>query len=113
MEKDPEKHEKETVQIGQTKQLLFMLTPRRTCHQDATHSNFKDDHKNNPLPGQQGKQAHTSRPPTIFIKHNRRKRKRRNTTSIQTETEEKEEKEKLLNKHSVHLKQAKQKEQTK
>ena len=113
MEKDPEKHEKETVQIGQTKQLLFMLTPRRTCHQDATHSNFKDDHKNNQLPGQQGKQAHTSRPPTIFIKHSRRKRKRGKTTTIQTKTEEKEEKEKLLNTKLVHLKQPRRKEQTK
>ena len=113
MEKDPEKHEKETVQIGQTKQLLFMLTPGRTCHQDATHSNFKDDHKNNPLPGQQGKQAHTSRTPAIFVKRIRRKRKRGKTTSIQTKTEEKEEKEKLLNKKSVHPKQPKRKEQTK
>ena len=112
MEKNPEEHEKETHKIGQTKLLLLMPSPRRNYSQNATPPTYKNDHQNNLLPGQQGKQTNTSRIPTIYIRCNEKRRKRRGkATSIQTKTKEEKEKEELLNTKSVHLKHLRRKGQ--
>ena len=78
-----------------------MPSPRRNYSQNATPPTYKNDHQNNLLPGQQGKQTNTSRIPTIYI----RRKRRGKTTSIQAKAKEEKEKEKLLNTNSVHPKQ--------
>ena len=61
MATNSKEYEKKISKIGETKQLLFMSSSRRTHIQDACHSTHKNAYENNRLLGQKkGKQSNTT-----------------------------------------------------